>query len=235
MVQRGRPAPEFVAQLRPSGTSQEALLAELRRVLASGRVRPGAQLPLDGIAQAFGVSRTPVREALKTLLGEGLIRHDHRGGYLVHAPSRDEFVELYTIRSALEQAALTIAVPLAGEPERVSLRASLERQRTALAVGDVGGWDAEGRAFHEALVIACGMPRLCLLIRDAANSSGTARPMRRLRLSRVHHLHADHEALAEAFADGAVERVVTLAGEHLHRVRSWVLETFDDAPRPVPR
>ncbi|HMQ38160.1 MAG TPA: GntR family transcriptional regulator, partial [Micropruina sp.] len=98
MVQRGRPAPEFVAQLRPSGTSQEALLAELRRVLASGRVRPGAQLPLDGIAQAFGVSRTPVREALKTLLGEGLIRHDHRGGYLVHAPSRDEFVELYTIR-----------------------------------------------------------------------------------------------------------------------------------------
>lgn len=59
--------------------------------------------------------------------------------------------------------------------------------------------------------------------------------MRRLRLSRVHHLHADHEALAEAFAEGAVERVVVLAGEHLHRVRSWVLETFDDAPRPASR
>ena len=84
MIHRGRPAPEFVAQLQPTGNNPEDLLAELRRVLASGRVRPGAVLPVDGIARAFGVSRTPVREALKMLLAEGLIRHDHRGGYIVH-------------------------------------------------------------------------------------------------------------------------------------------------------
>ena len=129
MTGRGRPAVELVAQLRPTGGSQDEVLAELRRVLVSGRVRPGTLLPLDQIAAAFGVSRTPVREALKTLLGEGLIRHNHRGGYIVHAPGREEFVELYTIRSALERAALEIAVPQAGEAERQALRASLERQR----------------------------------------------------------------------------------------------------------
>ena len=230
MIHRGRPAPEFVAQLQPTGNNPEDLLAELRRVLASGRVRPGAVLPVDGIARAFGVSRTPVREALKMLLAEGLIRHDHRGGYIVHGLSRDEFVELYTIRSALERAALTIAVPRAGEAERQAVRASLERQRAALEEGDVGGWDAEGRAFHEALVVACGMPRLCTLIRDAANASGSTRPMRRLRLSQVQDLQADHQALAEAFDDGAAERVVELAAAHLNRVRTWVLASFDAAP-----
>ncbi len=227
MTGRGRPAVELVAQLRPTGGSQDEVLAELRRVLVSGRVRPGTLLPLDQIAAAFGVSRTPVREALKTLLGEGLIRHNHRGGYIVHAPGREEFVELYTIRSALERAALEIAVPQAGEAERQALRASLERQRAALAAGDVAGWDAEGRAFHEALVVACGMPRLCMLIRDAVNSSATTRPMRRLQLSRVHRLHADHEALWLAYAEGVAEGVVTLAGEHLRRVQTWVLDSYD--------
>lgn len=122
MPGRVRAAVELVAQLRPTGTSQEAVLTELRRVLASGRVRAGTVVPLDQIAAAFGVSRTPVREALKSLIGEGLIRHNHRGGYLVHAPTRDEFVELYTIRSALEQAALASAVPRAGEAERQLVR-----------------------------------------------------------------------------------------------------------------
>ncbi len=227
VIGRSRAALEMVAQLRPTGTSQEAVLSELRRVLASGRVRAGTVVPVDQIAAAFGVSRTPVREALKSLIGEGLIRHSHRGGYLVHAPTRDEFVELYTIRSALEGAALTIAVPRAGEAERRLPQEILERQRAALAAGDVSGWDAEGRSFHEALAAPCGMPRLCLLLRDAGNSSAAARPMLRLRPARVRSLHADHEALAEAFAEGATERVVSLAGQHLHRVRSWVLASFD--------
>ncbi len=217
----------MVAQLRPDGTSQDAVLSELRRVLASGRVRAGTVVPLDQIAAAFGVSRTPVREALKSLIGEGLIRHNHRGGYLVHAPTRDEFVELYTIRSALEGAALAIAVPRAGEAERRLPQEILERQRAALAAGDVSAWDAEGRAFHEALATPCGMPRLRRLLRDAANSSAAARPMLRLRQARVRSLHADHEALAQAFAEGATERVVSLADQHLHRVRSWVLASFD--------
>ncbi len=229
MVGRGRAAVELVAQLRPTGSSQEAMLTELRRVLASGRVRAGTVVPLDQTAVAFGVSRTPVREALKSLIGEGLIRHNHRGGYLVHAPTRDELAELYIIRSALEQAALASAVPQAGEDDRQLIREIVERQRDALASGDVSGWDAEGRAFHEALAAPCGMPRLCLLLRDAANSSAAARPMQRLGLARVRALQADHEALAEAFTEGAAERVVSLAGEHLHRVRTWVLDSFDTA------
>ena len=216
--------------LQPSGTSQEAVLNELRRVLVSGRIKPGTLLPLDQIAEAFGVSRTPVREALKTLLGEGLIRHNHRGGYIVHALDRNEFVELYTIRAALEGAALNSAVPRAQGDDVDAVRHSLARQRSALRAGDVAGWDAEGRAFHEALVAPCAMPRLQRLIRDAANSTGTTRPMLRLPLARIEQLHADHEQLAEAFAAADAAAAVQRSEEHLGRVRNWLLDAIDGVP-----
>ncbi|MFT3861048.1 GntR family transcriptional regulator [Micropruina sp.] len=227
MSPRVRSTAALVAQLRPSGTSQEEVLTELRRVLVSGRVKPGTLLPLDSLARAFGVSRTPVREALKTLLGEGLISHNHRGGYIVHALSRDEFVELYTIRRALEAAALGASALLADQAHQAAVSESLAQQRIALKLGDVAGWDLEGRAFHEALVAACDMPRLCRLIRDAANATGTTRPMLRLPLARIEHLHGDHEAMASAFAAGDVESLQRTAGEHLHRVCTWLLEAFD--------
>lgn len=230
MPNRSRPAAGLVAMLRPTGTSQEAVLDELRRVLVSGRIKPGTLLPLDQIAEAFRVSRTPVREALKTLLGEGLIRHNHRGGYIVHALNRDEFVELYTIRTALEGAALAEAVPRADAEHQAAVAASLSRQRAALESGDVAGWDAEGRAFHEALVAACDMPRLCRLIRDAANASGTTRPMLRLPLARIEQLHADHVAMADAFAAGDPSTTQAAASAHLDRVRTWLLEAFDGLP-----
>jgi DNA-binding GntR family transcriptional regulator len=226
-VPRVRAEATLVAQLRPTGASQEAVLAELRRVLVSGRVRPGTQLPLDSIARAFGVSRTPVREALKTLLGEGLISHNHRGGYIVHAVNRNEFEELYTIRRALEGAALGLAVAQADGAHHSAVQHSLTRQRTALRSGDVAGWDVEGRAFHEALVAACGMPRLSRLIRDAANSTGTTRPMLRLPLARIEQLHADHESMADAFVAGDTAGLQAAAADHLERVRAWLLDTFD--------
>lgn len=227
MAPRAHPAAGLVAQLRPTGTSQESVLAELRRVLVSGRVKPGTLLPLDAIARAFGVSRTPVREAMKTLLGEGLISHNHRGGYIVHALSRDEFVELYTIRHALEAAALALSAAQADAATHATVSESLARQRAALKLGDVAAWDVEGRAFHEALVLACGMPRLCRLIRDAANATGTTRPMLRLPLARIEHLHADHEAMAAAFVAGDVTGLQDAAGEHLRRVRAWLLDALD--------
>lgn len=226
MVSRPRPVAAVVALLRPTGTSQEAVLDELRRVLVSGRVKPGTLLPLDSIAAAFGVSRTPVREALKTLLAEGLIRHTERGGYIVHALNADEFVELYTIRRALEGAALTRAVPLVDAEHRFAVEASLHRQRLALQQGDVAGWDAEGRAFHEALVAPCGMPRLCRLIRDAANASATSRPMMKLPFARIEQLQTDHEQLARAYLAGDPDATRAHAADHLDRVRSWLLEAF---------
>jgi DNA-binding GntR family transcriptional regulator len=98
------------------GSSQEVILEELRRVILDGGAPPGTPVPLDDVAALFGVSRIPVRESLKTLVGEGLVNHQPRAGYTVAQLTRDELVELYVVREVLEAAALTAAVPQA-QPE----------------------------------------------------------------------------------------------------------------------
>ena len=93
--------------------SQAAILAELRRVILEGGVPPGTPIPVDQVAEAFGVSRIPVRESLRTLIGEGLVDHQQHSGYLVAQLTAEEFQGLYTVRGVLEKAALAAAVPLA--------------------------------------------------------------------------------------------------------------------------
>lgn len=72
----------FVSKLilQAKAPSQDVILAELRRVILDGGAAPGAQIPLDDVAEFFGVSLIPVRESLRTLIGEELVDHRQRSG-----------------------------------------------------------------------------------------------------------------------------------------------------------
>ena len=73
--------------------SQALVLDELRAAILSGRVRPGAPIPVDDVAARFSLSHIPVREALKTLVAEGLVEHELRGAYVVAWLTRGELAE----------------------------------------------------------------------------------------------------------------------------------------------
>src|SRR6476469_10319236 len=92
------------------GRPQQAILDELRRAILSGEVPPGSPIPVDEAADLFGVSRIPIRESLKTLIGEGLVDHQPRAGYTVARLTLAELSELYVVRGVLEMAALKAAV-----------------------------------------------------------------------------------------------------------------------------
>src|SRR5262245_8713157 len=94
-------------------TSSTAILAELRRCLLEGGVPPGTPIPPDEVAAVFGVSRIPVREALMTLIGEGLVEHRPNFGYTVATLTTAELREMYLVREVLETAALKSAVEVA--------------------------------------------------------------------------------------------------------------------------
>src|SRR5882757_9390931 len=96
------------------GRPQAAILDELRRCLLDGEVPPGTPIPPDEVAAVFGVSRIPVRESLKTLIGEGLVEHRPNAGYAVAKLTIAELREMYLVREVLETAALTAAVASAG-------------------------------------------------------------------------------------------------------------------------
>lgn len=83
--------------LRPP-TAQEFVLTELRRAIVSGQLRPGAAIRQDTLAESLGVSRVPLREALKILEGEGQVTYRPHRGYFVADLSYDDLREVYRIR-----------------------------------------------------------------------------------------------------------------------------------------
>lgn len=128
----------FVSKLilQAIAPSQVVILAELRRVILDGGAAPGAQIPLDDVAEFFGVSLIPVRESLRTLIGEELVDHRQRSGYSVARLTSQECAELYLARGALEVAALRAAVAQADDEHDCALTQSQAGQRAALAADD---------------------------------------------------------------------------------------------------
>lgn len=127
----------FVSKLilQAKAPSQDVILAELRRVILDGGAS-GAQIPLDDVAEFFGVSLIPVRELLRTLIGEELVDHRQRSGYSVARLTSQECAEFYLARGALEVAALRAAVAQADDEHDCALTQSQAGQRAALAADD---------------------------------------------------------------------------------------------------
>src|SRR5437762_400223 len=83
----------------------------LREEILTGRLKPGAELGEVPLSEQLGVSRGPLREAIGRLAAEGLVTVRPRRGAVVRSLSREEFLELYQVREALERIAVQLAVP----------------------------------------------------------------------------------------------------------------------------
>jgi DNA-binding GntR family transcriptional regulator len=142
-------------------TIQEVVAEALRDAIVTGRLKGGERLHQDGIASRLGVSRMPVREALRQLESEGLVVFTPHRRVSVVALSADELREIYQIRTALELLALDLAVPRMSPHDLAALGDLLEQMDR---VTDPGRWLDLNRAFHRTLYRASGRARLCALI-----------------------------------------------------------------------
>ena len=148
----------LIARLRgdlgdePTGSGQQAILDQLRRVILDGDVLPGTAIPVDEVAELFGVSRIPVREVLKTLVGEGLVDHRPRSGYTVAQLTLAELHEIYVLRGVLEQAAMKAAVLAASVDDDHAVQEAYDALGLAQAGADHRGYHRESRRFHLALL-----------------------------------------------------------------------------------
>jgi len=128
----------------------ESIAGELRELIARGTFQPGLQLRQMELAERFGTSRVPLREALKLLRAEGIIHHDPNRGFFVAPLSLDEARQLYRIRRLLEAELLgTVRWPT--EKHLAGLRSKLQQLDASLKKQDRGGWLANHRDFYEAI------------------------------------------------------------------------------------
>lgn len=236
-ARRGPARAEGADGAEPAGpTAREAVLASLRRRILDGEFPPGRPIDVDAVAASSGASRIPVREALMTLVGEGLEEHRARRGYAVTRLGPDELDELYEIRGILEVAALRAA---AARPDPAALeraRAAHEAVAAALEAGDEDAYHRESRAFHVALVAPCAMPRLLRLFTTTWDTTETHRPMRDLDPAQGRRLVAEHAAMLAAAAAGDAEALCAAAAAHLRRLHRAVgARAAEVDPRPLRR
>lgn len=208
---------------RPDGyASGPYVLSELRRVIVAGHIRPGEILPVDQFATLFQVSAIPVREALKTLIGEGLVRHQPRGGYTVTVLSGTELHELYLVRGALEAAAIEAATTAATEVDDQRAEDTHRELTAAIEVDDVHRYQALSRAFHETLLAPCGMPRLLHMLGLVADLTEPSQAMSLLSPEQRAVLQTDHTRMLEAFLQRDGAQLSTAARAHHGRLTAYI-------------
>ena len=206
-----------------AGTSvEDAVYERLRAEIATLALRPGERLPLEAVAELYGVSMTPIRHALRRLEGDGLVvTVRHRGSYV--APlTLEELEEVQAIRVGLEGLLSyhgAAAMTAEGLEEMEGARDSLER---AFRTGDVDGYIAAFWAFRDACYGRAGRPRALRTLRDL-----------RLRVERyVRELCRDPGAFAklrrgpDRLLDACRSRDPDAAEAATREALLWVLDEF---------
>lgn len=133
----------------------------LRQAIVGGLLRAGQVLRQDELAATFGVSRMPIREGLRQLESEGLVRHLPRRGFVVAAFTPEEIAEIYELRQVIEGHAMRLAVPRLDDAQVEALERllALMRQET-----DPSQRVELRETFYRTIYEAAGRPRLARLI-----------------------------------------------------------------------
>ena len=182
------------------------------------RCYEGGTLLTEGeLAEAVGVSRTPVREALLRLEVEGLIKLYPKKGALVLPVSAQEIADVVETRQLVEEHAIRKAVP--ASPQLIArLTELLEKQREQAAAGDLAGAAVTDRCFHAEIVRSVGnhiLSRLYDQLRDRQLRMGIA--VMQAHPDRITKTLTEHREILDALRSGDAATAV----DHVHRHISW--------------
>jgi DNA-binding GntR family transcriptional regulator len=174
---------------------------EIRARILSGEIAPSTQLKEEDLAQMCGVSRTPIREALRRLEADMLILRTDTQRSFVPVWSQDEVQEIFLLRALLEGHAAARAAKLIDEDQLVRLRHYDHAINAAIAAEpiDYDGFVANNRLFHDLIIEAANSPRLARLISLLVEQPILLRTARQYGREGMQRSHAGHEELIAAF------------------------------------
>lgn len=144
----------------PSIGSRVRVLDALRDAVIRGQLEPGTPLSELALAERYGVSRTPIREALKQLQIEGLVEIVPRVGTFVRRPSRREIVELFELKEVLEGMGARLLAARGRVRELDLLEQNLALSMEAVNTGDAERYAELVQEFHELIVVGADSSRL---------------------------------------------------------------------------
>lgn len=206
--------------IKGAGSLPDQVAALLEQAIIQGVIEPGQRLSADDLAQHFGVSRIPVREALRALHTSGWVRIEPRLGVYVSKRDPDELRDLFEARLFLEEHAARLAARRRTEAQLEQLDQMVAEGHVAAKAGDAAVIGRMNTDFHETLVNCTGNAVLAKVLRGlsqrvrwyysaVSNQRGT-------------HSMEEHAELVEAIRAQDEERAVTLIRHHIETTREAV-------------
>jgi len=188
------------------------------------RIPPGAQIFEQDLANRFGTSKSPVREALLRLRQQGLVTVKARSGYRVTPMSVTQVNEMYEMRAMYETTCAALAIEHAGETDLDRLEAF----RTPPECADIAGWTALNRNFHMELAAICGNQQLARTASEfiAQFARFTYVSMSRMRRLKVAKFADDHAAIIQAIRDRDRRRAQAVLKSHIEASRRRTLDAL---------
>lgn len=179
----------------------EALAERLRQMIVEGAIEPGARIDERGLCERFGVSRTPLREAIKVLGREGYVTLVPNRGASAAALTERDLEEAFPIMGALEALAGEMAAAHATGEEIAAIRALHEEMRARHRAGDRPAYFALNERIHLAIAAASGNATLEAMQRSLDGRVRRGRYQANVSPARWDQAMAEHERIMEALAD----------------------------------
>jgi len=202
-------------------TAQELVLSSVRTAILAGILGPGARLRQEELAEVFGTSRIPVREALRALEYEGLVTSEPHRGFTVTSLDADEVQEVYELRILLESEAVRIALPLLTDEDLEQLEGLFAEMQAAT---EPDAQLAARERFYLRLYSVTGRPRLVGLIMRLRQEVA-----RVLRWATIQHSSSIHEHFFEAVRVADAERATAHLSSHYRRVAVLIRRHIKEA------
>lgn len=204
---------------------------KLRRLIQSGEIAPGSRLRQNEVAERFGVSTTPVREAFAELARDGIVRQDAHRGATVVLPSLDEIIEIYKIRGVLEPMATELAAAHATEADIANLERILEEMKRT---DDPSRYVELNHLFHATIYEMSGKPRLASIVAGLRKSSDNyiSLTVPEPDQDYADQARAQHEEILEALRARQAERAARAVRAHLQSTIKHVTSMMTPESRP---
>lgn len=211
--------------IRATSLSEKAY-EHLKQEIHEGRFPCDAPVMEADLAVRLGVSRTPIREALRLLVSEGLVDPISGGGYSAVSITPRDVLDAVEARIAVETIAVRFACQRASDADLAKIDAATERARQALDVGLLGETMAANETFHRRVAEAAGSRLLLYLLTRIYDYIRLHRVLdgvraQRAAIDRMANFVEEHEAIAAALRARDADRAGALMGEHLAALAQW--------------
>ena len=203
---------------------REIVYEELKRQILVGEIAPGTRMREVELAEDMGVSRTPVREAIRKLEKEGLVTIEPRRGAYASDISIKDMVDVLEVRQMLEGMAASMAAQKVTEEEKLDFVEANSAYKNAVKKGNIEEIIRYDELFHQLIVSYSGNKTLNQLLSQVQELALRFRYIYYDDFSRYENMPVEHEEIEEAIISGDTQKAKVVAEEHVERLKKFVID-----------